>query len=83
MLSRYTLFNRHKDQDCGGKSKLEVMWAPILLLHLGGHDGITAYSIEDNELWNRHLLTAVSQVNDNIYTFFVPKREKTDISCFV
>ena len=42
---------------------LEVMWAPILLLHLGGNDGITAYNIEDNELWSRHLLTAVSQVN--------------------
>ncbi|KAF8725960.1 hypothetical protein HU200_020537 [Digitaria exilis] len=44
-----------------GSSLLEVVWAPILLIHLGGHDGITAYNIEDNELWSRHLVTAVSQ----------------------
>jgi hypothetical protein len=45
------------------------MWAPVLLLHLGGHDGITAYNIEDNELWSRHLVTAVSQVTVAIYVF--------------
>jgi hypothetical protein len=66
-----TLFNRHKDQGGGGSnvSTLEVMWAPVLLLHLGGHDGITAYNIEDNELWSRHLFTAVSQVTVAIYVF--------------
>jgi hypothetical protein len=26
---------------------LEVQWAAILLLHLGGLDGITAYNIQD------------------------------------
>lgn len=31
-------------------------WAPFLLLHLGGPDTITAYSMEDNELWMRQLL---------------------------
>jgi hypothetical protein len=73
-----TLFNRHKaaGEDGGGSgssgsgsSTLEVVWAPVLLLHLGGHDGITAYNIEDNELWSRHLLTAVSQVTVAIYVF--------------
>jgi len=29
---------------------LEVLWAPILLLHLDGLDGITAYSIQDTHL---------------------------------
>ncbi|RLN00791.1 hypothetical protein C2845_PM06G06360 [Panicum miliaceum] len=37
--------------------------------HLGGHDGITAYNIEDNELWSRHLLTVVSQVTVAVYVF--------------
>ncbi|KAL0918742.1 hypothetical protein M5K25_010769 [Dendrobium thyrsiflorum] len=33
-----------------------AFWAPFLILHLGGPDTITAYSMEDNELWARHLL---------------------------
>lgn len=63
-----TLFNRHKDGDRGG-SILEVIWAPVLLMHLGGLEGITAYNIEDNELWSRHLVTAVSQVTVATYVF--------------
>jgi hypothetical protein len=62
-----TLFNRHKDQGGGGGSNvstLEAMWAPVLLLHLGGQDNITAY-----ELWSRHVVTAVSQVAVAIYVF--------------
>ncbi|KAL6880368.1 hypothetical protein ACP4OV_011933 [Aristida adscensionis] len=33
-----------------------AFWTPFLLLHLGGPDTITAYSLEDNELWLRHLI---------------------------
>ncbi|XP_021907102.1 uncharacterized protein LOC110821539 isoform X2 [Carica papaya] len=40
---------------------LKAFWAPFLLLHLGGPDTITAYSLEDNELWLRHLLELVFQ----------------------
>ncbi|KAJ4979487.1 hypothetical protein NE237_010267 [Protea cynaroides] len=36
--------------------ELPSFWAPFLLLHLGGPDTITAYSLEDNELWLRHFL---------------------------
>ncbi|XP_031247405.1 uncharacterized protein LOC116105121 [Pistacia vera] len=36
--------------------QLTAFWAPFLLLHLGGPDAVTAYSLEDNELWLRHLL---------------------------
>ncbi|KAG0519675.1 hypothetical protein BDA96_08G007500 [Sorghum bicolor] len=65
-----TLFNRHKDEEEGdGGGTLEVVWAPVLLIHLGGCDGVTAYNIEDNELWSRHLLTAVSQVTVAVYVF--------------
>ncbi|GJN24423.1 hypothetical protein PR202_gb12161 [Eleusine coracana subsp. coracana] len=53
--------------DSGGKSNgninsssgspmIFVFWTPFLLLHLGGPDTITAYSVEDNELWLRHLI---------------------------
>lgn len=38
-------------------TKLVACWAPLLLLLLGGPDTITAYSLEDNSLWLRHLLS--------------------------
>uniref|UniRef100_A0A0D3HB42 DUF4220 domain-containing protein n=1 Tax=Oryza barthii TaxID=65489 RepID=A0A0D3HB42_9ORYZ len=69
------LFNRHKNQNytksfkVQGNNSLEVLWAPILLIHLGGQDVITAYNIEDNELWRRQVLTTVSQVTVSVYVF--------------
>ncbi|XP_048233501.1 uncharacterized protein LOC8287659 [Ricinus communis] len=39
-----------------------AFWAPFLLLHLGGPDTITALSLEDNELWQRHALGLFVQV---------------------
>ncbi|PWA40011.1 hypothetical protein CTI12_AA564490 [Artemisia annua] len=42
-------------------SELMSFWAPFLLLHLGGPDTITAYSLEDNELWLRHLAELIFQ----------------------
>ncbi|XBH81961.1 hypothetical protein VPH35_107440 [Triticum aestivum] len=36
---------------------LMALWASLLLVHLGGQDNITAYAIEDNRLWLRHLQT--------------------------
>uniref|UniRef100_A0ACD5UVZ1 Uncharacterized protein n=1 Tax=Avena sativa TaxID=4498 RepID=A0ACD5UVZ1_AVESA len=41
--------------------QLVAFWAQFLLVHLGGQDTITAYAMEDNELWLRHLLTLVVQ----------------------
>ncbi|KAG8086782.1 hypothetical protein GUJ93_ZPchr0010g10976 [Zizania palustris] len=71
-----TLFNRHKKQvvqhssgNNGGSLDLEVVWAPVLLMHLGGQMFITAYNIEDNELWKRHILTTLSQVTVAVYVF--------------
>ncbi|CAN6361859.1 unnamed protein product [Urochloa humidicola] len=60
-----TLFNRQKQQ---AGNALEVIWAPVLLIHLGGQT-ISAYSLEDNELWRRHALTLVSQVTVALYVF--------------
>lgn len=67
-----TLFNRHKQPAGSGDAttmRLEVLWAPVLLHHLGGLHTFTAYSVEDNELWGRHLVTLVSQVTVAIYVF--------------
>jgi hypothetical protein len=70
-----TLFNRHA-RSCDAvvtaskqSTILEVLWAPILLIHLGGQKEMTGYEIEDNELWTRHTVTLVSQVAVAIYAF--------------
>ena len=63
-----TLFNQSNRMEelamnHGSSTHLGALWASIVLLHLGGQDGITAYSIEDNENWRRQFLIAVSQVS--------------------
>ncbi|XP_039789052.1 uncharacterized protein LOC120655357 isoform X2 [Panicum virgatum] len=73
-----TLFNRHARASAstgtscavGMANILEVLWAPILLIHLGGQEELTAYTIEDNELWTRHTVTLVSQVAVALYAFY-------------
>ncbi|VAI64007.1 unnamed protein product [Triticum turgidum subsp. durum] len=46
----------------GPQHQLLFFWAPFVLLHLGGQDTMTAFSMQDNELWMRHLLGLVTQV---------------------
>ena len=43
------------------RHQLLLFWAPFVLLHLGGQDTITAFAMQDNELWPRHLLVLVTQ----------------------
>lgn len=47
--------------------QLVLFWAPFVLLHLGGQDTITAFSMQDNVLWTRHLLSFASQVAAAVY----------------
>ncbi|KAF7130649.1 hypothetical protein RHSIM_Rhsim10G0142500 [Rhododendron simsii] len=47
--------------------ELTAFWAPFLLLHLGGMDTITAYSLEDNELWLRHSFGVITQAVTTAY----------------
>nr|GMC72509.1 uncharacterized protein LOC109187834 [Ipomoea batatas] len=49
---------------------IAALWAPFLLLHLGGPDTITAFAIEDNELWTRHLVTMIAQVLAVLLVFY-------------
>ncbi|KAI4965056.1 hypothetical protein ZWY2020_057577 [Hordeum vulgare] len=44
------------------ENQLVAFWAPFLLLHLGGPDNITAYALQDNQLWLRHLTVLIVQV---------------------
>lgn len=64
------LSNNHGPSDARtGNDDLLAFWAPFLLLHLGGPDTITAFSLEDNELWMRHLLGLMFQVAVAVYVF--------------
>ncbi|KAL3719093.1 hypothetical protein ACJRO7_004096 [Eucalyptus globulus] len=49
---------------------LMAFWAPFLLLHLGGPDTITAFALEDNELWLRHLFNLLFQLGAAGYVFY-------------
>ncbi|KAI3676685.1 hypothetical protein L1987_86298 [Smallanthus sonchifolius] len=64
------------DSSSGKKSRTPVenedllaFWAPFLLVHLGGPDTITAFALEDNELWGRHLLSLFFQCLAAVYVF--------------
>ncbi|CAL5007656.1 unnamed protein product, partial [Urochloa decumbens] len=68
--------SRHMDATTGrdklrGAYPLVFFWAPFLLIHLGGQDTITAFSMEDNSLWLRHSLNMVVQVVLATYVFWV------------
>ncbi|PKI43796.1 hypothetical protein CRG98_035807 [Punica granatum] len=54
--------------------QLTAFWAPFLLLYLGGIDSITAYSLEDNELWLRYLATLVVKTGLTCYIYFLALR---------
>ncbi|KAF7076045.1 hypothetical protein CFC21_080753 [Triticum aestivum] len=58
-----------------GDDGLVAFWATFFLLHLGGQDTITAFSLEDNQLWRRHLLTLLVQASGAgyaIYRYIIP-----------
>ncbi|CAH2046307.1 unnamed protein product [Thlaspi arvense] len=56
-----------KPDDPPQDQKLMALWAPFLLLHLGGPDTITAYSLQDNALWLRHFLGLALQAVSGAY----------------
>ncbi|KAK9682536.1 hypothetical protein RND81_10G080600 [Saponaria officinalis] len=65
----------HVAQNAG----LLALWAPFLLLHLGGPDTITALALQDNELWHRHALQLTAQVVLTVYVFFRAFAGKIDV----
>ncbi|KAH9741146.1 DUF4220 domain-containing protein [Citrus sinensis] len=58
-----------KSPKSNGELQLQAFWAPFLLIHLGGPDTITAFSLEDNELWLRHFLSLVVQCGVAVYVY--------------
>uniref|UniRef100_A0ACD5ZHQ0 Uncharacterized protein n=1 Tax=Avena sativa TaxID=4498 RepID=A0ACD5ZHQ0_AVESA len=51
----------------GARHQLLLFWAPFVLLHLGGQHTITAFSMQDNKLWKRHVLEFVSHLGMACY----------------
>ncbi|XP_057835255.2 uncharacterized protein LOC131045678 [Cryptomeria japonica] len=63
---------------CGARryiSSSRSLRAPLLLLHLGSPDAITAYALADNELWLRYACTMVYQVSVAGYVMCICKQE--------
>ncbi|CAN6371725.1 unnamed protein product [Urochloa humidicola] len=60
-----TLLYRHTAM-AASSFELEVLWAPLLLVHLGGREELTANNVEDTVLWVRH---AAVLVTVTVYTF--------------
>ncbi|PKI58536.1 hypothetical protein CRG98_021097 [Punica granatum] len=58
-----------KDSQPDDNKNLLAFWAPFLLVHLGGPDTITAFALEDNALWLRHLIGLLFQVFAAFYVF--------------
>ena len=50
-------------------NELTAFCAPFMLLHLGSQDIITAFAIQDNQLWLRHFLALVVQSWVTFYIF--------------
>ncbi|KAL6880521.1 hypothetical protein ACP4OV_012086 [Aristida adscensionis] len=73
-IAIYALGNLSQNQKLNGSLDQEMhifaFWAPFLILHLGGQDTITAFAMEDNELWLRHLLNLISQVALAVYVYW-------------
>ncbi|CAM0885651.1 unnamed protein product [Alopecurus aequalis] len=65
VLGRLTLLLALAGND--RRHQLALFWAPFLLLHLGGQETITAFSMEDSTLWKRRLLDLVAQVAMAVY----------------
>ena len=64
------LSNQCKNAPSPSSTVLATFWAPFLLAHLGGPDPITAFALEDNELWLRHLFALFTQCGAVIYVFY-------------
>ncbi|KAM0906339.1 hypothetical protein ACQ4PT_016822 [Festuca glaucescens] len=62
----------HMSLSCRPREQQQLMafWASLLMVHLGGQDTVTAYTMEDNDLWMRHLLTLFVQAAGAAYVLY-------------
>ncbi|XP_052481272.1 uncharacterized protein LOC105762259 [Gossypium raimondii] len=67
--NQYDKAGHNANQKPEENSDLLAFWAPFLLLHLRSPDTITAFALEDNELWLRHFLGLGFQAGAVVYAF--------------
>ncbi|KAL4602383.1 hypothetical protein ACB092_10G049600 [Castanea dentata] len=66
------LFSNDKEDTLSTNTDdLIAFWAPFLLVHLGGPDTVTAFALEDNELWLRHFISFIVQLAVTVYVFLL------------
>uniref|UniRef100_A0A0D9X2L5 DUF4220 domain-containing protein n=1 Tax=Leersia perrieri TaxID=77586 RepID=A0A0D9X2L5_9ORYZ len=85
MVAIYALgyLSRHQDNGTLETHPLVFFWAPFLLIHLGGQDTITAFSIEDNKLWLRHLLNMILEVSLALYVVWKSTSLRNNVELLV
>lgn len=62
IIGKLTVIPESDPNERNIRRELKALFAPLLLIQIGNPDAITAYSIEDNRLGLRQLLTLVLQV---------------------
>ncbi|XP_056169029.1 uncharacterized protein LOC130138592 [Syzygium oleosum] len=70
LIAKVQIVGGTSDSKADTYGDLLAFWAPFLLLHLGGPDTITAFALEDNELWRRHLLNLLFQLGTACFVFY-------------
>ncbi|KAF8021329.1 hypothetical protein BT93_G1687 [Corymbia citriodora subsp. variegata] len=70
LISKAQINGAISDSQVDASGHLLAFWAPFLLLHLGGPYTITAFALEDNELWGRHLLNLLIHLASACYVFY-------------
>lgn len=73
------LFSRYEEHHTadGGSSTLELLWAPILLAHLGGHNSIVVHSLQDYMQWSKDTTVVAFKVTVALYVILKwPSGEK-------
>ncbi|CAF2109063.1 hypothetical protein Bca4012_094176 [Brassica carinata] len=71
LISKNQWTDPKPNQEPRQNQKLMALWSPFLLLHLGGPDTITAFSLEDNALWTRHMLGLIFQAFVCVFVVFL------------
>ncbi|KAG2538903.1 hypothetical protein PVAP13_9NG473500 [Panicum virgatum] len=79
LLGRLTLLVAVAGNNGTRRQEMALFWTPFLLLHLGGQETITAFSMEDNTLWKRRLLDLASQVTMAVYVVGKQWREYSQL----
>ncbi|XAR67581.1 hypothetical protein NMG60_11002392 [Bertholletia excelsa] len=69
IISRSQRGSPNETAELDASAPIAAFWTPFLLLHLGGPDIITANSLQDNELWLRHLIGLIVQRGGAFYVF--------------